>query len=83
MFRPNQIFDDLKHSVDFLATSYLQKANADVHHLIPIESVADGNCLYNSILILMDNSIVTVSELRGRSIQTRFFSFKAKFEKHI
>jgi len=64
-FRPNQVFDERKYNVDIVAKQYLEKATSDVHHLIPIEAGANGNCLYNSILLLMNNPIVTTSELRG------------------
>lgn len=64
-FRPNQFVDERKHSVDIVAKQYLEKATIDVHHLIPVEVGANGNCLYNSILLLMNNPIVTTNELRG------------------
>ena len=64
-FYPNQVFDERKHVIDVVAKEYLEKATADVHHLVPVEVVADGNCLYHSIVLLMNNSMVTTSELRG------------------
>ncbi|CAF1424611.1 unnamed protein product [Rotaria sordida] len=51
-----------------VAKKYLEKATGDVHHLVPIEVLADGNCLYKSIVLLMDNPAVTTSELRVRTI---------------
>jgi hypothetical protein len=48
-----------------LAKKYLGKATADVHHLVPVEVIADGNCFYHSIVLLMNNSMVTASELGG------------------
>ncbi len=65
-FYPNQIFDQRKHTADFIAMEYVEKAVNDVHHLVPAKVPVDGNCLYHSIILLMDNSIVTVAELRGK-----------------
>ncbi len=65
-FHPNQIFDETKHTVDMVAMEYIEKAPNDVHHLVPAEVPADGNCLYHSILLLMNNRSVTISELRGK-----------------
>jgi hypothetical protein len=64
-FHPVQVFDVTNHVVDVAAEEYLQKATSDMHHLIPIEVVADGNCLYHSMVFLMNNPVVTESELRG------------------
>ena len=64
-FRPNQIFNERKHMVDVVAKQYLEKATSDVHHLVPVKVSGNGNCLYNSILLLMNNPAVTASELRG------------------
>ena len=64
-FNPNQMFDERKYLVDAVAKTYLRKATYDVQHLIPVEVVGDGNCLYNSILLLMNNPMMTTSELRG------------------
>ena len=55
----------MEHLVDAVAKTYLRKATDDVQHLIPVEVIADGNCLYNSIILLMNNSMMTTSELRG------------------
>ncbi|CAF4778660.1 unnamed protein product [Rotaria sp. Silwood1] len=67
-FNPNQVFDERKYLVDAVAKTYLRKATDDVQHLIPVEVVGDGNCLYNSILLLMNNSMITTSELRVRTV---------------
>ncbi|CAF4649300.1 unnamed protein product [Rotaria socialis] len=67
-FNPDQVFDERKYLVDAVAKTYLRKATDDVQHLIPVEVVADGNCLYNSILLLMNNSMITTSELRVRTV---------------
>ncbi len=64
-FHPNQVFDKTKHVVDVIAKKYLEKANSNVHHLVPAKVPADGNCLYHSILLLMNNPTVTTDELRG------------------
>ncbi|CAF4981269.1 unnamed protein product [Rotaria sp. Silwood1] len=67
-FRPTQVFDETKHVVDTVAKKYLEKATHVIHHLVPIEVIADGNCLYHSIVLLMNNPAVTTSELRVRTI---------------
>jgi hypothetical protein len=71
-FHPTNVFDETKHVVDVVAKEYLGKATGDVHHLVPAKVIADGNCLYHSIVLLMNNPAVTTSELRGRQI---YFSF--------
>jgi hypothetical protein len=70
-FYPNQIFDENKHRSDAVAMEYVEKAANDVRHLVPADVLADRNCLYNSIVLLMDSAVVTASELRGMEI--RFF----------
>ncbi|CAF1131041.1 unnamed protein product [Adineta ricciae] len=67
-FRPYGVFDDRIHVVDLVAKQYLEKAATDVQHLIPVDVDGDGNCLYHSILLLMNNSTLTTSELRVRTI---------------
>ncbi|CAF1397260.1 unnamed protein product [Rotaria sordida] len=67
-FRPNQIFDERKHIIDAVAKQYLEQATSDVHHLVPVKVTPNGNCLYYSILVLMNNPAVTTSELRVRTI---------------
>ena len=52
------------------AKEYLQKATADVHHLVPVDVMADGNCLYHSIVLLMNDSSITANELRGIQIHS-------------
>jgi hypothetical protein len=73
-FYPSQLFDEKKHRSDAAALEYLGKAANDVRHLVPVEVAADGNCLYHSIVLLMDTAVVTASELRGMKI--RFFSME-------
>lgn len=67
-FHPVQAFNQTKHTVDLVAKRYLCKASDDVHHLLPVDVSSDGNCLYHSIGIFMNNSTVTTDELRGRKI---------------
>ncbi|CAF1161335.1 unnamed protein product [Rotaria sordida] len=67
-FHPIQVFDETKHIVDVVANEYLKKATGDIHHIIPVDVLADGNCLYHSIVVLMNNRLVTASELRVRTI---------------
>jgi hypothetical protein len=75
-FQPIQVFDETKHVVDVIAKEYLEKATGDIHHLVPIDVIADGNCLYHSIVLLMNNPSVTTSELRGIQI---CFSFMLSY----
>ena len=60
-----QTFNKEKHVVDVIAKEYFDKANSDVRHLVPVKVTADGNCLYHSIVLLMNNPSVTTDELRG------------------
>ncbi|CAF3838431.1 unnamed protein product, partial [Adineta steineri] len=67
-FRPYGVFHDRIHVVDLIAKEYLEKASADVQHLIPVDVDADGNGLYHSVILLMNDSTLTASELRVRTI---------------
>ncbi|CAF3448842.1 unnamed protein product [Rotaria socialis] len=67
-FHSNQVFDESKHVIDVVAKEYLEKAIDNVDHLIPVEVSGGGNCLHGSILLLMNNPMVTTSELRVRTI---------------
>ncbi|CAF1667127.1 unnamed protein product, partial [Adineta ricciae] len=67
-FYPTYVFDETKHVVDVVAKEYLDKATVDIHHLVPVDVPGDGNCLYNSIVLLMNNPLVTASELRVRTV---------------
>ena len=67
-FHPIQVFDETKHEVDIVAKEYLRKATDDVRHLIPVNVGNDGNCLYHSMVLLMNNPSTTASELRGMHI---------------
>jgi hypothetical protein len=64
-FHPIQVFDETKHEVDIVAKEYLRKATDDIRHLVPVNVDNDGNCLYHSIVLLIDNPSITASELRG------------------
>ncbi|CAF4838083.1 unnamed protein product [Rotaria socialis] len=61
-------FDERKHIVDSMAQKYLQQASKSVQHLVPIKSVADGNCLFNSIISLLPDSNLSAVELRVRTV---------------
>lgn len=65
-FHPIQTFDENKHIVDTVAMDYVRQATDDVHHLLPANVSADGNCLYHSVLLLMNDPTVTVAELRSK-----------------
>ncbi|CAF1374461.1 unnamed protein product, partial [Adineta steineri] len=67
-FRPYGVFDGRIHVVDLIAKEYLEKASADAQHLIPVDVDADGNGLYHSVILLMNDSTLTASELRVRTI---------------
>jgi hypothetical protein len=76
-FHPNQIFDEKKHRSDAVAMEYVGKAANDVRHLVPVDVAADGNCLYNSIVMLMDSTLVTASELRSMEIRFLLMEFSS------
>ncbi|CAF4172245.1 unnamed protein product [Rotaria sordida] len=67
-FYPTYVFDEAKHKIDVVAKEYLQKASDDTHHLVPIDVPGDGHCLYHSIVLLMNNPLVTATELRVRTV---------------
>ncbi|CAF3812515.1 unnamed protein product, partial [Adineta steineri] len=67
LFLPNE-FDELKHTIDTIAQQYLKQASKSVQHLIPLRSLADGNCLFNSVVSLVPDSGVSAVELRVRTI---------------
>jgi hypothetical protein len=62
---PPMEFDVMKHTIDKVAQIYLAQASKNVQHLIPITTLDDGNCLFNSIVSLMPDSDVSAIELRG------------------
>ena len=55
----------------------LKKVANDVRHLVPADVAADGNCLYNSIVLLMGSTVVTASELRGMTIRFLLMEFSS------
>ncbi|CAF1554051.1 unnamed protein product, partial [Adineta steineri] len=64
---PNE-FDELKHTIDTIAQQYLKQASKNVQHLIPLSSLGDGNCLFNSVVSLVPDSGASAVELRVRTI---------------
>ena len=75
-FYPTYVLDETKHVVDEVAHDYLQKATDDIHHLVPVSVPGDGNCLYHSIVLLMNNPLVTATELRGiKCLNVKLISF--------
>ena len=79
-FHPIQVFDETKHQVDIVAKEYLQKATDDIRHLVPVDVIKDGNCLYHSMVLLMNNPSITTSELRGMHIFFVALSLKIIFQ---
>ncbi|CAF4124306.1 unnamed protein product, partial [Adineta steineri] len=67
LFWPNE-FDERMHTIDTIAQQYLKQASRSVQHLIPLSSLADGNCLFNSVVSLVPDSGVSAVELRVRTI---------------
>ena len=63
---PSSIFDERKHSIDIVAQEYLKQASKAVQHLVPIKTLADGNCLFHSVVLLMSDRNISAVELRGR-----------------
>ncbi|CAF1498169.1 unnamed protein product [Adineta ricciae] len=64
---PNE-FDEYQHTVDNVALQYLKNASKSVQNLIPLKSLPDGNCLFNSVVSLLPDSDVSAVELRVRTI---------------
>ena len=58
-------FDESKHFIDNVAQHYLKHASKSVQNLIPIKSLSDDNCLFNSIVSLLPDSGISAAELRG------------------
>lgn len=63
-FDPNNMFYSEKHIVDDIAKQYLERATANVRHLIPVK-IDNDDCLYSSIGLLMNNPTITSKEIRG------------------
>ena len=68
LFHPIHVFDETKHEVDIVAKEYLEKTTDDMRHLVPVSVDNDGNCLYHSMVLLLNNPSITASELRGMHI---------------
>ena len=66
LFLPAE-FDEHKHIIDGIAQQYLKQASKSVQHLIPLRSLADRNCLFNSVVSLVPDSGISAVELRGLS----------------
>lgn len=64
-FTLEQAFDGARHRLDFTAQSYLKKVNDCPSDVLPAAVPADGNCLYHSVLLLMNDPTIGVAELRG------------------
>ena len=62
---PEQSFDGARHRLDLAAQSYLKKVNGCPSDVSPAAVTADGNCLYHSIVLLMNDPTIGVAELRG------------------
>ena len=60
-------FDEYGHIIDEIAQQYLKQASKSVQNLIPLRSLADGNCLFNSVVSLIPDSGISAVELRGLS----------------
>ncbi len=56
-----------------MAQEYLKRASRSVQHLIPIEILDDGNCLFNSIVSLIPDSNISAVELRGPSCSLHIY----------
>ena len=67
-FAPNQVFDGARHRLDLVAHSYLKKVDNCPSDLSPVAVTADGNCLYNSMVLLINDPTIGVAELRGLSL---------------
>jgi hypothetical protein len=78
-FDPITYFDPAAHKIDFSAKMYLLKADSDVRDMIPVDVLADGNCLYNSIECLAGTTSMTPSELRGIYHLTNINNFHCDF----
>ena len=62
---PEQSFDGARHRLDLPAQSYLKKVTGCPSDVLPAVVSADGNCLYHSMVLLMNDSTIGVAELRG------------------
>lgn len=58
-------FDESKHTIDPIAKKYLEKASKTVQSFIPVDTLKDGNCLFHSIVSLVNDCELSAPELRG------------------
>ncbi|CAF1202328.1 unnamed protein product [Adineta ricciae] len=65
---PSPTFDETKHTIDVVAHEYLKQASKAVQHLVPIKTIADGNCLFHSVVSFMPDANISDVELRVRTI---------------
>jgi len=65
---PPIVFDSKIHIIDTIAQKYLEKASKSVQHLVPIKTLAGGNCLFNCIISLTPYLNLSDVELRGLSM---------------
>jgi len=68
-FAPITHFNPVIHKVDQEAKLYLQRTSLDVQNTISIDVIANGNCLYNSIICLTGDTVLTSCELRSKYFQ--------------
>ncbi|CAF1350216.1 unnamed protein product [Adineta steineri] len=54
--------------MDIIAQEYLKQASKNVQHLVHVRILADGNCLFHSIVSLIPDSNISHVELRVRTI---------------
>ncbi|CAF1099533.1 unnamed protein product [Didymodactylos carnosus] len=70
VYNPRSIFNERVDEIDRTALTYLKNYCSNINYtneIIPLYTVGDGNCLYNSIELLHTKSI-SVLELRLRNI---------------
>lgn len=72
-----QVFDERRHRIDIVAKEYLEKADDNMRHLVPIAVEGDGNCLYHSVIAIMKHPhpSVTAEEMRGIYKYLPYFHF--------
>lgn len=82
-FDPVQVFDEKTHRIDIVAKDYLEKADSNMRHLVPIAVEDDGNCLYHSIIAVMKYPSMTPEELRGTYRYLPCFHFLTHCKKNF
>lgn len=62
-------FDPHIHKQDLIAQNYLNFCDViNCNNFVAVETLGDGNCLYNSVLKYINNEQISVCELRVRTI---------------